>query len=909
MHDWKHRVRQAFITSVIDDDIVEELAQHAEAAYEALRADDVPGPEALRQIDALIAGWHEDPQVLRRRPKRAPTVAPPSSSSRSAFGAMEDISYGLRLLRSQPGYALLTVLTIALGIGTTTTLFSVANSVLLRPLPWADSDALVRVTETRGGRQGRIPSTILNGTFLAWSEAPQTIESIGAWRDDSSMTLSGDGEATRVSVTLVTPGMFPTLKAAPVLGRNFAPDEGKPGQPALVILSFGFWQQRFGGRDDILGRTIVLDGSPATVVGVMPRDFQFPSREVRAWMPWVIPSVDGANGTKRGVIMRALARMRPGVTAAQVSAEGTARALAAPDAGPMAMALFGARDPIQVAAVDAKAAATAEVRPAILILLAAAGLLFVTAIANVANLQLARTAARHREFTIRAALGAGTSRLARQLLLENVIVGAIGGGAGLLLAATLHAMLPSILPQGFPRADAIAIDRIVLLFSVVLAGMTSVLCGVLPLMQVRRLDLARSLSEGGISSVGAGRGRVAATRAVIVLSQVAVTCVLLVGATLLVRSFIAYMQADRGYDPANVLTGTIPFPPAYPLERRAQALAAILERIKSRPGVTHAATSTALPLASAGGFVTFKFPSPFRPGAEIEVEAIRRVVTPDYFGALGIRVVAGRPLTAADGASSSPSVVVNRSFVRKYLDDVPVERAVSQSLGVNAVRSSRAPTATQIVGVVEDVKQSGPDEPAQPEMFVSYAQLPGANFGFQSFIVVRTADDPSAYVETLRTILRQEDPLLALDAVMTMDQRVAASLSRPRIYAVLLGGFALFALLIAGTGLFGVLSQSVTQRSREIAVRTALGATRGDVVRTVLAQAALAMIAGMAFGLASAFALSTTIAQFVYGVSTHDWVSFVAGPILLLVAGSLACIVPARRVANTDPLQVLREAR
>lgn len=327
-----------------------------------------------------------------------------------------------------------------------------------------------------------------------------------------------------------------------------------------------------------------------------------------------------------------------------------------------------------------------------------------------------------------------------------------------------------------------------------------------------------------------------------------------------------------------------------------------------RPGVSHAAVGAALPLVSAGGFVTFKFQSPFRSGPEVEVESIRRVVSPSYFGALGLRVAAGRPLTEADNASVPPAVVVNRSFVRNYLDDVPIERAVSQSLGLNAVRGTKVEAPAQIVGVVDDIQQAGAEGPPQPEMFVSSAQLPGMNFE-EWFIVLRTNDDPSAHVAGLRAFVREQDPSLAIDAVMTMDQRIAASVSRPRTYAALLGGFALFALLIAGTGLFGVLSHSVTLRSREIAVRTALGATRGAVVRTVLAQMALAMAGGVTIGLLLALALSANFAQFVYGVSTRDWVSFAAGPVLLLVAGSLACIVPARRVANTDPLQVLRDAR
>lgn len=392
------------------------------------------------------------------------------------------------------------------------------------------------------------------------------------------------------------------------------------------------------------------------------------------------------------------------------------------------MALFGARSPILVTAVDARAAVTADVRPAVLIMLAATVLLFATAVANVANLQVARSIARHRELTIRAAIGASLSRLARQLLIENTILGRLGGVAGLLVAAGVHAALPSLAPVGLPRVDAIAMDGTVLLFGLVLTVVTSIACGVLPLLQLRGLELVRALAEGGLASGGAAKsGRITITRDIIVASQVAVTCVLLIGASVLVRSCLAHANADRGYHPSNVLTAALPFPRAYSVEPKAQFLNRLIERAGSRPGVTHLAAGTALPLVSAGGFASFTFQSLFRAGTEIEVQTIRRFVTPGYLDALGIRVVAGRPLTAADTAATPPVVVVNRSFVKQYLDDVPLERALSQSLGMNATRESKVQAPTQIVGIVDDVKQERADGPPQPEMFVSVLQLPGLN--------------------------------------------------------------------------------------------------------------------------------------------------------------------------------------
>ncbi|HJU44279.1 MAG TPA: ADOP family duplicated permease, partial [Vicinamibacterales bacterium] len=884
----------------------DELTQHAESTYEALRADGLSADEANTRIDALIAGWRKDPASLNRVVTRSPVVAPPPPATSIWSGAMADAFYGLRMLRAQPGAALLTVLTIALGVGAVTMLFSVANGVLLSPLPWANTDRLVRVMETRGGKEGRIAGTILNGTYLAWAEAPTTIESIGAYRD-MTMTMTGAGDATRLPVAPVTPSMLSMLNVQPRLGRIFSTEEGQRGNTSFVILSSGLWEQRFGARDDVLGQPLTLDGAMFTIVGVMPREFRFPSAEVQAWIPWYVQPVDGPNGTKSGTIMRALARLKPGVTPAQAAAEGTARAVAAPDAGPVGLALFGAREPIHVSVRDAKEAATAEVRPAILLLLVAAALLFATAIANVANMQLARATVRHRELTIRAALGAGTSRLARQLLIENAIVGVIGGVAGLLLTITLHSALPSLLPAGFPRADAIAVDARVLALTFVLSAITAVACGVLPLLHARRLEIARSLGDGSAASTGAGRGRVATVRALIVASQVAVTCVLVIGGVLLARSFDAQIAADRGYEPSNLLTATIPFPGTYTVQKKEQLLDQVLARIRQRPGISHAAVSTGLPLASSGGFSVFSFPSPLRGGAKVEVETFRRVITPDYFDALGIRLRAGRKINDADTMNAPMAVVVNRTFVQKYLEDIPIERAVGISLGSSAVRAGTGKVEGFIVGVVDDMKQDRPDDPPQAEMYVSFAQLPGVNHGGQAFLVARTVDDPAAYVEALRTALREEDPALALEGVMTMDQRVGNSLSRPRMYAVLFIGFAAFALIIAGAGLFGVLSYSVHQRSRELAVRTALGASRGAVIGVAVRQVTIAMMAGLAIGLAAAAALSNNLAPFIYGVSTRDWLSFGVAPLALSLMALVACVVPARRVAQTDPVKVLRE--
>lgn len=900
----RERIESAFAGVGLDRDVLEELAQHAESTYQALRADGLSEPEASERISALIAGWRDDPAALNRVVKRATVATPPANTSRSiAAGAAADFSYALRLMRQQPGSALVTILTIALGVAAVTTLFSVANGVLLSPLPWGDTERLVRITETRGGRQGRIPGTILNGSYNAWEEAPQLIETIGAYWGQP-VTMTGAGEPVRVETTPLTPSMLAMLRATPIRGRLFEPGEGKQGD-RVTILSYGLWEQRFGLRDDIVGQPVVFDGAQYTIVGVMPREFRFPIADTRAWTARQMPPVDQPNGVKTGTIMRAIARLKPDVTPEQANAEGTARAIAGADAGPVAMSLFGARGPIQISVQDVRAKMTEEVRPAILILLLASVLLFATAIANVANMQLARATARQRELTIRAALGAGTGRLARQLLIENGVIGTIGAIGGLLATMVFHRALPSVLPADFPRADAIAVDGRVLMVTLLLSVIAAVACGVLPLLHARKLQIARALSETALASAGAGRTRTATVRALIVASQVAVTCVLVIGATLLTRSFVAYMSADRGYDPRNLLTASIPFPQTYNTARKEAALR-LLDRFQDRPGITHAAMSTGMPLVSAGGYQTFQIPSP-RGGTTIDAESIRRVVTPGYFGAMGMRLRAGRLLTDADDMNAQRAVVVNRSFVRKYFDDMPIEQAIGVSLGTGVMRLEKERPEAFVVGVVDDLKQDAPDGLPQPEMFVPYAQLLSINHGSQAFILLRTSDDPAMHVESLRTALREEDPTLALEAVMTMDERIGRSAARPRAYAALLGGFAVFALIIAGAGLFGVLSYSVAQRKRELAVRSALGASRSAVMGVALRQIGIAMVAGLATGMALAAGLANNLSPFLFGVSQTDVLSFVLAPLALTVVGIVACIVPARRVAQTDPVTVLRE--
>jgi len=816
-------------------------------------------------------------------------------------GLIQDARHAARLLRREPGFTAVAILTMALGIGATTTLFSVAYGVLLKPLPWPHADRLVRVTETRAGRIGRVRGTVMNGTYVAWAEHPTTIDGLAGWtRRTQTMTIAG-GEPRRVPIISITPSAFPLLDARPLLGRAFVEEEGARGAPGVALLSYGLWREQFGGRPEAVGEELRLDDQPYTIVGVMPREFAFPDRETRLWTAWIVPGVNGAPGVLTGVIFSAIARLRDGVTPAQAAAEATARARSAPDASQVALALFGAKEPIDIAVTSARDALTQDVKPAIVVLLVAVGLLLATATANVASLQLARAATRRHELAIRAAIGAGTARLTRQLLVESGILGLAGGVAGLTLAVALHRLLPAILPADFPRLDDVTVDWRMLLFAVVISLVTSVVCGLMPACGARRVDLGEALGDGGSQSRSSAGTRAARIRTLIMAGQVAVACLLLVGASLLGRSFIALMNADRGYDPSHLLTARLSLPAAYSMERRAQVLDGIVGRLRSVAGVREVAYGNALPLLSAGGFRAFKMRPASDPSTEIDVNTIERVVSPGYFAALGLRLSSGRTLSETDTITAPQVIVVNRSFAAKYLGASPLG-AMVPNLGMCRGNGDR----WHVVGVVEDMRQGAVTDTPQAELFLPFRQTGCTNAVSDPILIVRTSGDPVPHTATLRDLVKQEAPTLALDSVMTMDDRVMTSLSRPRTYALLLAGFAAFALAIAGVGLFGVLSYSVAQRTREIGVRTALGAQARDIVRMIFREGLGLTSVGVVTGLLMSAAAARSLSTLLFGVTAFDITSFVLVPLILAAVAVAACLVPARRAARVDPLQALR---
>ena len=823
---------------------------------------------------------------------------------------MNDFRYAVRLLRRDRGYAALAILTIALGVGATTTIFSVVYGVLMKPLPFRDADRIMRVVETRGGHEARLPGTMGNGVYFEWRDRPTTIESIGGYGvgTNTVTAVRGSGDPVRLRVTGMTPSAFTVLEAVPLRGRLFTDDEvPAPGMsgvdtPRPVVISYALWRDWFGAQDAALGSVIRLDDVPHTIVGVMLPSFTFPDHETRAWTPMGVPPVVSGQWERARSIMivGGLVRLKPGVSPLQAAAEGTARARQAPDPGFAAVGMFGSDAPSSISVTPLAQAMTADVRPALLVMLCAVGLLLATAVANVSGLQLARASTRRREMAVRASLGASRSALIRQLVAESTIISATGAAGGVVIAIALSRVLPAVLPAGFPRISDISVNIPVLAFVAVVSMVASVATSLSPSTVARRLNLTEVLaSDSTASAAGVWRSSSSRLRSVVMTAQVAVACVLLVGAVLLTRSFLALLHADRGYDPSNLLTARLDLPQRTDGQTRARLADAVLERLRGTAGVTHVAAGNALPFMSLGTALASELPSLTNPGVMVPVHANLFMVSPDYFAALGLPLMHGRQLSDADDKTST-AIVVSRAFARQYLGDAPVGKHVpigfTKDLG----------TDWQVVGVVGDMRQRNVTDPETPQIFITYRQVAPFWVRASIFFVVRTTGDPMSHVAPLRAAVHQQDSTVTLDSIMTMEERVGTSLAKPRLYALLLSGFAITALAIAGIGLFGVLSYGVAQRSREIGVRTAVGADVRDIIGLVMKDAVVIGLGGVSLGLPAAYVLTRYLSTFLYGVGRADAFSYLVVGLAVAAVAIAACITPARRAASIDPLVALR---
>jgi putative ABC transport system permease protein len=822
----------------------------------------------------------------------------------------KDVSYAFTMMRRNKGFTAAALLTLALGIGATTAVFSVVYGVLLRPLPYPAADRLVRLSEEHPGGVSPLRAPMLsNLTYHAWIASPQTVEAFAAYSTQQITIALPDGPA-RLAGAAVTPTLFSLVGATPALGRLFQPDEGAPGADGFLVLSDRGWRERFSADPSVVGRGVIVDGRPFVIVGVARPGFAFPDRNTLLWTPMAVrrPSPDTVAG-KRGQmnVLSAIARLRPGVTPEQAAAEGTAAARTT--IRPMAAnILFGIGGPPVVHVRGMVDEMTATIRPALFVLAAGVACVLLIACANVANLFLARGVARERELAVRAAIGASAARIARQLVTESLVLSATGGAAGLALAWALVRLAQVTAARDVPRLDAVRLDAPVLAFTAATALFTALAAGIAPALRGSRFDLAESLRGGDGATAGGFRGRHARRmRDGLLTAEAAFAVLLLVGATLLARSFVRLTHVDAGYTADRVLAAEV-YVPGYDTaqvgtpggvakaEHIGTLIATVLARVRATSTVTSAGAGNMMPLDGATQIAGFPAPWTAPGAAPATARSLTYQVTPGYAEALGLRLRRGRLFTDADQAAGTRAWIVNEEFARLYLPPDPLGYRFEQKLDTGAVPN-------EIVGIVANVLKDGNDRKPQPEVYV--IPRDSGRFSGRFEIVVRAWDNAAALAPGVRALLRELEPSAAVETV-TLSQRVAASVDQPRFATTVLATFAMLALALASVGLYGVLSYSVSQRRRELGVRAALGAGKSDLVRLVIREGLGAATVGLAIGLVAAAALTRLMQGVLFGVAPLDAVSFAAAPLVLAIVAVLACLLPARRAASTDPAEALR---
>jgi predicted permease len=801
---------------------------------------------------------------------------------------LQDLRYGARMLMKKPGFTLVAVLTLSLGIGANTAIFTVVNAVLLRPLAYGQPERIMRLAPDWPSLDFRNAS---EPKFIFWKDHSRSFEGVAATTGiGSGVNLSGGSEPEFVTGVRVSADFFRVLGVNPALGRAFTEGETSPNGGRVVILSHGLWQRRFGADSAIIGKNVSINDTPYTIVGVTPEGFQFGDSQNDVIVPMRVNPASANEGHNYTV----LARLKDGVSRDQAQAEMKS-----------VFASFKAAYPKQVWKNESGvrvepylASITANARPMLLILFGAVGFVLLIACANVANLQLTQAAGRKKEMALRQALGAGRWPIARQLLTEGILLSLLGGGVGLLLAMWGVELLEGVLPQGLiPRSQEIGFDWRALAFTLGVAALTGVAFALAPALLASRVDLQSALKEGGgKGAAGVERGRM---RGALVVAEIALALVLLTGAGLLIRTFANLRRVDPGFDPRNVLTFEVA-PNGKQYETTAQNVEYFrrgLERVRSLPGVESAAVTSNLPL---GAWLNFGVGVAGKPDSLRSTEI--RMITPDYFKVMKMSVRRGRAFTDADVAGAPPAIVVNESYARQIF---PKADPIGQALSVEGAQ------VYQIVGVVGDVKQFGLGDPAPSTVFLPLAQaddkiLRGARQFVTMKFVVRTAGDPLALGPAIRQEMLQVDPSLPLTGLRSLEQIVDRSLARERFNSTLLGVFAAIGMLLAAIGVYGVMSYAVTQRTHEIGVRMALGATAGGVLRLIVGKGLTLALIGVAIGLGAAFALTRLMKDFLFGVTATDPWTFGGIAALLLVVAVLACWTPARRAAKVDPMIALR---
>ncbi|MDQ6831708.1 MAG: ABC transporter permease [Gemmatimonadota bacterium] len=799
-----------------------------------------------------------------------------------------DLKYALRMLRHAPGFTIMAVLCIALGVGVTTTIFSAVNGILIRPLPYPHPEQLVSVY-ARYAAHGEHGVNISFPDYLSWRDENRSFSRLGMWTWNT-LTLSGEGEPERVEAAQVTANLFPLLGVQPLLGRNFAAEEDRPGQGKVLLLGYGLWQRRFAGDRSIVGRPVSVDGVVYTVVGVMPQGFTFPERG-QAWTLFAIDAAKEGRGNR--YFAGAIGRLKPGVTLAKAQSDLATissrlqRAYSQDNFGWDAEALT-LRDDL-----------VGDLRKPLLLFLGAVGFVLLIACANVANLMLARAASRQREIAIRVAVGAGRGRLVRQILTESMVLAAIGGGVGVLVASFGVDLLKLGFPGDIPGyIAALEIDRTVLAFTLLLSAVTGIVFGLAPALRASRVELSGSLKEGtrgGGDSLGRNR-----MRGALVVTEVALSLVLMIGASLLIRSYRALETTKIGFDAKGILSLRVSLPPTKyaSSQTRVAFFDALTERVRALPGVESVGAAQGIPFS--GWNIQADFTIEGRPAPKQGEEFVShyQTITPDYFKTIGVPLLRGRGIQNTDRDTSVHVGVINESFAKRAF---PGQDPIGKRVHFGGP-SSRDPWIT-IVGIARDYRHYRLPQPMGPAIFASYFTDASRT---QTLAIRTSLADPLSLTTAVRASIHDVDENVPAYQVQTFEQVLSRSLWRQRLQGQVLGVFAVMALLLATVGIYGVISYTVAQRTRELGLRMALGASRGHVLALVVGQGTRLALIGVAIGIAGALALSRVVSGLLYGVQPTDLVTFIGVPIVLAGVAVLASYVPALRATKLDPVVALR---
>src|SRR5579872_1540797 len=798
---------------------------------------------------------------------------------------LQDVRYGLRMLRKSLGFTVIAIIAIALGIASTTAIFTVVDTVLLHPLPYPDSNRILSVTEAqRSTGQNGFDASPAN--YLDWAAQNHVFSYMAASRSWTLNLTEGD-RPERLRGTMTSPNFFPLFAVAPVLGRTLLPQDNQAGNDHVVVLSYGLWKRRFGASPSVLNHPISINGEPYTVVGVMPPTFN-PDQYGEVWLPsrWGVPAHpltpnDDPRAVRDSHYLDVWARLRPGVSMEQARDDMNAIALRLEKRYPnddkdIALSLIGMQDNM-----------VSDIRPVLLVLLAAVAFVLLIGCANVANLLLARATARSREVSIRSALGASRLRLIRQLLTESIMLALTGGGCGILLAAWAVPTLLAISPHDIRAFSAVGVNREVLGFSLVISILSGVLFGLAPALHASRTNLNESLKEGERGST-ASHGR---TRSALVVAEVGLSLILLIGAGLLVKSFVRLMQVDPGFDPTHLLVFSVGLPPYSTPAQQDDFYQQVMERLQSLPGVESAGAVSRLPLTGGNSTRSFNVP-----GSDKDYIADIRVSSADYFKTMGIPLLKGRGLTEQDAHSPAQVAVINEVLARNvFPGQDPVGKYIANFGPLN--------DEIQIVGVVGNVHHVGLETSPRSEVYLSFGQAHWSS----AFMVVRSkTSDPLALTAAAQNAVRSVNKDIPLANLRTMQDVIAESVVRRRFAMFLLSIFAGLAMLLAAVGLYGVMSYTVSQRTQEVGIRMALGTQKSDVLKLIVGQGMALVGTGLVVGVIAALALTRLMSGLLFGVRARDPLTFAAFAILLAGVALFANLIPARRATKVDPMVALR---